>query len=93
MKKIVLASNNQHKVKEIKKILNNVEILTLNEIGFNEEIDEAGTTFIENALIKAQTVSNFLKNNNFSLTDFLKQRKYFVVQFLQDIEKCLYLPP
>lgn len=64
MKKIVLASNNQHKVKEIKKILNNVEILTLNEIGFNEEIDEAGTTFIENALIKAQTVSNFLKNNN-----------------------------
>jgi XTP/dITP diphosphohydrolase len=64
MKKIVLASNNKHKIKEFKEILDNVEILTLNDIGFNEEIDETGTTFLENALIKAETVSNFLKNNN-----------------------------
>ena len=64
MRKIVLASNNKHKVKEIKEILSGIELLTLNDIGFNEEIDETGTTFLENALIKAETVSNFLKNNN-----------------------------
>lgn len=64
MRKIVLASNNKHKVKEIKEILSDIELLTLNDIGFNEEIDETGTTFLENALIKAETVSNFLKNNN-----------------------------
>lgn len=64
MRKMVLASNNKHKVKEIKEMLSDIELLTLNDIGFNEEIDETGTTFLENALIKAETVSNFLKNNN-----------------------------
>lgn len=62
MKKIVLASNNKHKIKEFKKILDNVEILTLNDIGYFEEIEETGTTFLENALIKAQTISKYIKN-------------------------------
>ena len=42
MKKIVFASNNEHKIKEVKEILNNVEILTLKDIGYNEEIEETG---------------------------------------------------
>lgn len=61
MKKIVLASNNKHKIKEFKEILSNVEILTLNDIKFFEEIEETGTTFLENALIKASTISKYLK--------------------------------
>lgn len=61
MKKIVLASNNKHKIKEIKKILDNVEILTLNDIEYYEEIEETGSTFLENALIKASTISKYLK--------------------------------
>ncbi|MBR6690488.1 MAG: RdgB/HAM1 family non-canonical purine NTP pyrophosphatase [Bacilli bacterium] len=60
MKKIVLASNNKHKIKEFKEILG-VEILTLNDIGYFEEIEETGTTFLENALIKASTISEYLK--------------------------------
>lgn len=64
MKKIVLASNNKHKVKEIKEILKDIELLTLNDVNFNEEIDETGTTFLENALIKAETVSKFLQKQN-----------------------------
>ena len=64
MKKIVLASNNKHKVKEIKEILNNVEILTLNDIKYYDEIEETGTTFLENALIKARTINEYLKSNN-----------------------------
>lgn len=64
MNKIVLATNNKHKLKEIKDILDNVEILTLRDIGFNEEIEENGSTFLDNALIKAKTVSNYLKENN-----------------------------
>jgi len=64
MKKIVLASNNKHKVKEIKEILNNVEILTLKDIGYFDEIEETGSSFMENALIKARTISNYLKLNN-----------------------------
>ena len=62
MKKIVLASNNKHKIKEVKQILDNVEILTMNDIGYLEEIEENGTTFLENALIKAKTISKYLKS-------------------------------
>lgn len=62
MKKIVLASNNEHKIKEIKEMLGNVEILTLNDIGYYDEIDETGCTFLENALIKASTISKYLTN-------------------------------
>ena len=61
MKKIVLASNNKHKIKEFNEILKTIEILTLNDIGYFEEIEETGTTFLENALIKASTISKCLK--------------------------------
>ena len=61
MKKIVLASNNKHKIKEFKEMLG-VEIITLNDIGYLEEIEETGSTFLENALIKSSTISEYLKN-------------------------------
>ena len=64
MKKIVLASNNKHKVSEIKAILTDVEILTLNDIGYYDEIEETGETSLENALIKAKTVSEYLRSKN-----------------------------
>lgn len=62
MKKIVLASNNKHKIKEFKEILSNIEILTLNDINYVDEIEENGNSFLENALIKASTVSKYLKD-------------------------------
>ena len=40
------------------------EILSLKDIGFNEEIEENGTTFLENSLIKAKTIHNYLKSKN-----------------------------
>lgn len=61
MEKVVLASNNLHKVKEFKEILKEVEILILKEIGFNNEIIEDGKSFYENSLIKAKAVSAYLK--------------------------------
>ena len=62
MKTIVLASNNKHKISEVKSILSDIEILTLNDIGFNDEIEENGNTCLENALIKAKTVSEYLQS-------------------------------
>lgn len=61
MKKIVLASNNKHKIKEVKEILNIYEIITLNDIEYYDEIEETGSTFLENALIKAKTISEYIK--------------------------------
>jgi non-canonical purine NTP pyrophosphatase (RdgB/HAM1 family) len=64
MKTIVLASNNKNKVKEIKDILNNYNILSLNDIGYYDDIVEDGETFLDNAIIKARTISKFLRENN-----------------------------
>ena len=61
MEKIVLASNNEHKLKEFKEILGDYEIITLKDIGFFEDIEENGKTFEENALIKAKAVHQYLK--------------------------------
>ncbi len=65
--KIVLASNNKNKIKEFKQILDDFEFLTLNDIGFLDDIEETGTTFFENAKIKAQTVQNYLHGEKLSL--------------------------
>ncbi|MGX7111415.1 XTP/dITP diphosphatase [Gemella cuniculi] len=61
MKELVLASNNSHKVEEIKNILNEYNILTLKDISFFDDIIENGSTFEENALIKARTIAKFSK--------------------------------
>lgn len=59
MKELILASNNAHKVEEIKSILEDYRILTLKDINYTEEIVEDGTTFEENALIKARTICKY----------------------------------
>lgn len=61
MRKLIFASNNQHKLKEIRQIFDHYEILSLRDIGFNQEIIEDGYSFEENALIKAEEVMKFVK--------------------------------
>ena len=52
--KIIYGTSNQAKIAQVKDYLDykniDVEILSLKDIGFNEEIDENGTTFEENYL-------------------------------------------
>lgn len=69
MDKLVLASNNTNKIEEIKNILqalhvDDLEVLGLSQVGFYTEIEENGTTFNENALIKARAVLEFIRNKN-----------------------------
>ena len=55
--KIVFATNNEHKLSEIRSILGeSIEVLSLREIGCDVDIPETGTTLEENALQKAQYV-------------------------------------
>ncbi len=68
MKKIVLASNNKQKLKEYKEMLTNYDIITLDEIGYTEDIEETGETFEENALIKAKTIHDYLQKNDLDYT-------------------------
>jgi XTP/dITP diphosphohydrolase len=55
--KLILATNNRNKVAELNHLLGDAfEILTLNDIGFDEEIQETGTTLHENAQIKSSLI-------------------------------------
>ena len=55
MKKIVLASGNKGKLAEFVQMFSNVEIEVLPQSQFNvEDVAETGTTFVENAIIKAR---------------------------------------
>ncbi len=65
MKKIVLASNNKHKIKEFNEVLIDYEILSLNDIGFYDDIVEDGDSFSDNALIKCKVVADYCKKNNY----------------------------
>lgn len=57
--KIVFATNNPHKLSEIRSILgNNVEVLSLSDIGCHDEIPETGSTLEANALQKAEYIYN-----------------------------------
>ena len=63
MKEIIVASTNQGKIKEIKEMLKDIdiEVLSMKDVLEQElEIEETGTTFKENALIKAQTIANIV---------------------------------
>ena len=55
--RIVFATNNQHKLSEIRSILgDSIEVLSLKDIGCDVDIPETGTTLEENALQKAQYI-------------------------------------
>jgi XTP/dITP diphosphohydrolase len=57
--KLVFATNNQHKIEEVlAKIGNQFQLLSLDDIGCTDDIDETGTTFAANASIKSQHIYN-----------------------------------
>lgn len=56
--KILVASTNEGKIREIKQILGNDEIITLNDIKNTVEVIENGNTFEENAKKKAKEIYN-----------------------------------
>lgn len=61
--KIILASNNKNKIAELKQILSPLgyEIISQSEAGVNIEVEETGTTFEENSMIKAKTIYEISK--------------------------------
>ncbi|MGK9367469.1 RdgB/HAM1 family non-canonical purine NTP pyrophosphatase [Melioribacter sp. Ez-97] len=61
--KIIFATQNQGKNKEVKNILNgnSLEVYSLYDLGNNIEIEETGNTFKENAFLKAKTIYDVYK--------------------------------
>ncbi len=64
--KLVFATNNKHKLEEVADTLNGrIELLTLNDIGCYDDIEETGTTFLANASIKSHYIFEKFKLNCF----------------------------
>lgn len=56
MQKIIAATKNKNKVREFKEILPDFDIITQEEAGIDLDVEETGTTFRENALLKARAI-------------------------------------
>ena len=65
MKRLIFATGNQNKMREIREILADlpVEILSMKEAGIEADIVEDGKTFEENAIIKAKTIMELTGEN------------------------------
>ncbi|MBR2646805.1 MAG: RdgB/HAM1 family non-canonical purine NTP pyrophosphatase [Clostridia bacterium] len=59
--KLVVASGNKNKLREIAEIFTEYEVVSQKEMGFDEDVEETGTTFAENALIKAHAAAKALQ--------------------------------
>jgi XTP/dITP diphosphohydrolase len=55
--KLVFATNNRHKLKEVKAMLNHIEVLSLNDINCIDDIPETADTLEGNAILKANFIS------------------------------------
>ena len=66
VKKIVFATGNSNKLKEIKYAINSFEVIGLKDLGITDEIPETGATLKENAIQKAKYIYNKTGLNCFS---------------------------
>lgn len=58
--KLVVASCNAHKLREIAEIFTEFTVVSQKELGFDEEVEETGKTFLENAFLKARAAAKAL---------------------------------
>ena len=54
--KLCFVSNNKNKFSEVSSIMKNIEIISLEDIGFNEDIPETGSSLKENSQLKAKSI-------------------------------------
>ena len=59
-RQLVVASGNAHKIREISEIFTDFEVISQKQAGFDVDVEETGTTFMENALLKAHAASKAL---------------------------------
>lgn len=57
---IIIASNNQGKIAMIQSILDNYHVLPMSAAGLDVDVEETGETFLENAILKAETIATQL---------------------------------
>lgn len=70
MKKIVMATNNKGKIRELKEMLKGYDVLSQEEANIKDlNVDENGMTFEENAIIKANSIKDLVEKNVYVLAE------------------------
>lgn len=70
MNKIIMATNNEGKIRELKKLLAKYEILSQREAGIEDlDVEENGETFEENAIIKVNSIKDLVQNNVYIIAE------------------------
>lgn len=82
MKQLIFATNNEHKLKELKEIMSDYEVLSIRDCGFEGDIEENATTLIGNSLIKAKTIYKHLASKG-TLTPVLADDSGLFVDILE----------
>lgn len=66
--KLIYGTGNQEKINQVRDYIKatdlDLEIISIKELGFNEEIEENGITFEENSIIKANAIKEYCDRNN-----------------------------
>ena len=99
---IIIASNNKGKIKELKKILEPLgyNVFSQSETGVNIEVEETGTTFEENAKLKARAIYNLkhtavLADDSGIVVDYLNgepgiySARYMGLQTDEECRRCV----
>ena len=86
-KKVIFATSNEGKMKEVRSILEDLgmEVLSMKEAGINVDVVEDGTTFEENAVIKATEIQKVcgeivLADDSGLEVDYLNKNREFILQ-------------
>ena len=95
MKKVIFATGNEGKMKEIREILGDldIELLSLKDAGIHADIVEDGKTFEENAQIKAKAICEMtgeivLADDSGLEIDYLnKEPGIYSARYMDDLEK------
>ena len=102
--KILVATNNTHKIEELKALINidNCELFSMKDLNISLDIEENGSTFAENASIKATTLyqhinsqeykktgNPFTDNRNFKSNQNQRDEVDFLLNAIENIKKEL----
>lgn len=68
--KIIMATNNAGKIKELKEMLEDYDVISQKEAGIEDlNVDENGMTFEENAIIKAKSIKDLIKDDSIIIAE------------------------
>ena len=78
MKTIIFATGNENKMKEIRQIMEGtgVEVCSMKEAGISCDVEENGTTFSENACIKAEAIAKVAASITGEYIDYTKAQSW-----------------